>query len=189
MSWDSNMDDGLIESLVESIKARKINGRAWDESVWEPAKNVVFNKSHKVVRKSHMKSRLRTLQKELKGFNELLNKSRFGWDYMKKTVTASAACWDELLSDKKVVDKYKSFRFRDPKWNLDNLTMISGTNYATGNYSIGRVDTEDIDDVFCPDMSGLVDEDKHLEDIEENPSVPLTDSTRKRLAHVPPLEK
>ncbi|KAF6151588.1 hypothetical protein GIB67_021774, partial [Kingdonia uniflora] len=52
MSWDSNMDDGLIESLVESIKAGKKNGRSWDESVWEPAKNVVFNKSQKVVRKS-----------------------------------------------------------------------------------------------------------------------------------------
>ncbi|KAF6156444.1 hypothetical protein GIB67_001487, partial [Kingdonia uniflora] len=51
MNWDSNMDDGLIKSLVESIKARKENGRAWDESVWEPAKNVVFNKSQKVVRK------------------------------------------------------------------------------------------------------------------------------------------
>ncbi|KAF6165398.1 hypothetical protein GIB67_018842 [Kingdonia uniflora] len=47
-----------------------------------------------------MKIRLRTLQKELMGFNELLNKSGFGWDYMKNTMTASAACWDELLSDK-----------------------------------------------------------------------------------------
>ncbi|KAF6142045.1 hypothetical protein GIB67_038013 [Kingdonia uniflora] len=72
---------------------------------------------------------------------------------------------------------------------MDSLTMICGTNYATGNYSIGGVDTEDIDDVYHPDMSRLVDEDEHLEDIEENPSISLTDSIRKRSAHVPPLEK
>ncbi|KAF6145776.1 hypothetical protein GIB67_016225 [Kingdonia uniflora] len=79
MIWDSNMDNGLIESLVESIKTWKKSGRAWwDESVWEPTKNVIFNKSQKVVRKSHMMSRLRTLQNGLKGSNELLNKSGFG---------------------------------------------------------------------------------------------------------------
>ncbi|KAF6176701.1 hypothetical protein GIB67_002915, partial [Kingdonia uniflora] len=134
----------------------------WDESIWEPAKNVVFNKSQKVVRKFHMRSHLRTLQKELKGFNELLNKSGFGWDYIKNTVIQSTTCWDKLLSDKKDADKYKSFQF---------------------------LDTKDIDDVYDPDMSGLVDEDEHLGDIEENPSIPLTDSTRKRSTPAPPLEK
>ncbi|KAF6153488.1 hypothetical protein GIB67_027355 [Kingdonia uniflora] len=101
------MDDGLIESLVESIKAGEKYGRTWDESVWELAKNDAFKKSRKVVRKSHMKSRFRTLQKELKGFNELFNKSGFGWDYMKNAMTASAACWDELLSDN--VRSYSTF--------------------------------------------------------------------------------
>ncbi|KAF6156244.1 hypothetical protein GIB67_030247 [Kingdonia uniflora] len=67
--------------------------------------------------------------------------------------------------------------------------MICGTNYATCNYSIGGADTEDIDDVYRPDMSGLVDEDEHLEDIEENQSVPRTDSTSKRSSPTPPLEK
>ncbi|KAF6140334.1 hypothetical protein GIB67_011353 [Kingdonia uniflora] len=67
--------------------------------------------------------------------------------------------------------------------------MICGTNYAIDNYSIGGVDTEDIDDVYHPYMSGLVDEDEHLEDIEETPSIPLTDSTRKRSALAPPLKK
>ncbi|KAF6155024.1 hypothetical protein GIB67_035771 [Kingdonia uniflora] len=67
--------------------------------------------------------------------------------------------------------------------------MICGTNYATGNYSIGGVDTEDIDDVYHPDMSGLVDENEYLKDIEENPSIQLTDSTRKRSVPSPPLEK
>ncbi|KAF6145777.1 hypothetical protein GIB67_016226 [Kingdonia uniflora] len=89
----------------------------------------------------------------------------------------------------KAADKFKSFRFRGPKWNFDSLTMIYGTNYATGNYSIGGVDTEDIDNVFRHDMSGLVDEDEHLEDIEENQSIPLTDSIRKRSAPAPILEK
>ncbi|KAF6173171.1 hypothetical protein GIB67_028469 [Kingdonia uniflora] len=109
-----------------------------------------------------MRSHLRTLQKELKGFNELLNKSGFGWDYIKNTVIQSTTCWDKLLSDKKDADKYKSFQF---------------------------LDTKDIDDVYDPDMSGLVDEDEHLGDIEENPSIPLTDSTRKRSTPAPPLEK
>ncbi|KAF6159443.1 hypothetical protein GIB67_032214 [Kingdonia uniflora] len=66
--------------------------------------------------------------------------------------------------------------------------MICGINYATGNYSIGGVDTEGIDDVYYLDMSRIVDEDEHLKDIKDNSRVPLTNSTRKQSAPLP-LEK
>ncbi|KAF6157141.1 hypothetical protein GIB67_041602 [Kingdonia uniflora] len=113
-------------------------------------------------------------EKELKGFNELLNKSGFEWDYMKSTVSVPATCWDELLSD-------KDGAHRETNFIVDHITgMRPGVAYLDlelevdlfSNYSIGGVDTEDINDVYCPDMSRLMDEDEHLEDIEENPSVP-----------------
>ncbi|PIA44159.1 hypothetical protein AQUCO_01700045v1 [Aquilegia coerulea] len=146
LRWDFAMDSALINTLVEAAKQGHKQGCFWHKHVWDAVIDAVYTKTNQLVEKKHIENRVRQMKGEYNIFAELKGMPGFEWDPVKQIITAPYERWEELIKQK---SKYKSFRDRGPKWDLEKLSIIVGNEQVTTDVMAVAVAVKDqnVDDV------------------------------------------
>ncbi|PIA29459.1 hypothetical protein AQUCO_06000067v1 [Aquilegia coerulea] len=131
LRWTKAMDNVLIDMLVDAAKEGKKTGNKWHSSVWTNLIATLSNKTNEVVQSSHIENRMRQMKIEYRNFIELKEKNGVAYDSVKQSVDMSDEYWDDLLKLPKGKEKFKAFRERGIKWDLDKLAIIIGNSHAT----------------------------------------------------------
>ncbi|KAF5190782.1 hypothetical protein FRX31_019635 [Thalictrum thalictroides] len=166
--------------LVDAAREGKKSGNKWQSSVWTSLIATLSKKTNEVVQSSHIENRMRQMKIEYRNFMELKEKSGVAYDSVKQTVDMSDDYWNDLLKLPKGKEKFKAFRDRGIKWDLEKLAIIIGNSQATGSCSLNGLDDEKADVQEGKDKGQLVIE------LDEEESISCT-STKKR--QVPSLKR
>ncbi|KAF4371797.1 hypothetical protein F8388_023110 [Cannabis sativa] len=183
--WSEDEDKHLIESLMELNNEGKFKA----EGNFKPGHLRAIEMKLKermpgcdIQAKPHIESRMKTLKTHFQIVHEMLTGpfcSGFGWDSIRKTVTAEKPVWEAYLQSHKEAAPFKIKSF---PW-YDDLCAVFGKDRATGKHA--ETVTDVVEELEAEKENTTLGEDdfSNANNVDEVESMSVSDATRGAQSH------
>ncbi|KAH9779645.1 hypothetical protein KPL71_007775 [Citrus sinensis] len=105
--WSSRTENIFIRIVHDHVKKGDLQTSTFTKKIWTTISDELFEQSQKRFNIGQLKSKFSRLRKKHREFSDLVAHTRFGWDPISNTVTASEAVWTEYIKRVPVVKPYR----------------------------------------------------------------------------------
>ncbi|KAH9682422.1 Myb DNA-bind 3 domain-containing protein [Citrus sinensis] len=149
VDWSSWTETVFIRIVHDHVKNGDLQTSTFTKKIWNTISDELLEQCQKRFNLGQLKSKFNRLRKKHREFSDLVAHTRFGWDPVSNTVTASEAVWAEYI---KRVPGVKPYRKKGLE-HYQTLGEIFNTTTASGHLCF-----------FSSQVPLSSDEDRELED-------------------------
>ncbi|KAI0310554.1 hypothetical protein OF83DRAFT_1178421 [Amylostereum chailletii] len=177
-TWDSASEKILIDQLKKAFDDAKGGDNNFKPQVYSDV-SAALNTANYTLDATQVKNRWTRFKTQWKTGNHLRGLSGFGWDDLRKCVTATEDVWNALLFDK---DGAKKKKYNEYNWYrtnsfplYDNIADLIEGNTAVGNHTFLSTSGPS-----AAPTHDTPDEDPDITDDTQQPISPQLDATLSR---------